>query len=99
MDSVAMAVSRSSLEEKLKSLKEVEISPCDVQWSGRMRAVCSSFGELWVGRWRGQQVVMNIVVVVVIGDIVISVIRISAIIYQHYYYYYFYQHCFYFYYH
>ena len=59
MDSVVMAVSRSSLEEHLKSLKEVDIAPCDVQWSGRMSAACSSVGELWIGKWQGQLVALK----------------------------------------
>jgi serine/threonine protein kinase len=59
MDSVTMAVSRSSLEEKLKSLKEVDIEPSDIQWSGRMCAATSSFGELWIGKWQGQQVALK----------------------------------------
>jgi hypothetical protein len=59
MDSVVMAVSRSSLEEHLKSLKEVDIAPVDVQWNGRMLAACSSFGELWIGQWQGQLVALK----------------------------------------
>jgi hypothetical protein len=59
MDNVVMAVSRSSLEETLNNLKEVDIAACDVQWRGRMRAVTSSFGELWVGKWQGQPVALK----------------------------------------
>jgi hypothetical protein len=59
MDNVVMAVSRSSLEETLNSLKEVVIAPCDVQWSARMRAATSSFGELWVGKWQGRPVALK----------------------------------------
>ncbi len=54
-----MAVSRSSLEENISSLKEVDIEPCDVQWNGRLLAACSSFGELWVGKWQGQHVALK----------------------------------------
>jgi hypothetical protein len=59
LDSVTMAVSRSSLEEKLKSLKEVDIAPNDILWSGRMCTATSSFGELWIGKWQGQHVALK----------------------------------------
>ncbi len=59
LDSVVMAVSRSSLDENIKSLKEVDIAPCEVQWNGRMLAACSSFGELWIGKWQGQLVALK----------------------------------------